>query len=167
MNEEEKKLQDQKVLEEAAKAELDPIASRDEEIAKLKEERDNYKTVALKRLGKLPGDAEFFDKDKSESGLTTEEIVKQTLLEREIARKEQEKEADYKRMARENAELKLALKNRPGSGTIGNDAGASADVKDNVFSPSQIEALTAKAKRLKVDPAKFIEKAKANFTSRR
>ena len=145
--------------------EVDELAKRDEEIAKLKEERDNYKTVALKRLGKLDGDAEFMAVDK-ESGLTVEEQVKKTLVEREIARIEQDKANDAKRLAKENAELRLALKNRPGSG-LGGDSGGSAEVKDNVFSSQQLEALKQKAVRLKADPEKFIENAKANLLKNR
>ena len=63
MTEEEKKLVEQKALEEAAiiAAAEDPILLRDKRIAELEEERNNYKNVALKRLGKLPGDAEFME----------------------------------------------------------------------------------------------------------
>lgn len=151
--------------EAAAKTAEDAVASKDQEIAKLREERDNYKNVALKRLGKLPGDAEFIGGADEKTGLTVEEQVKATLLEREIARAEAEKDAEAKRLARENAELKLALKNRPG-GAIGGDNGSSTEVKDNVFSAAQIEALTAKAKRLNADPANFIAKAKENLARR-
>lgn len=167
MNEEEKKIAEAKAAEEALAIEsaIDPITAKDEEIARLKEERDNYKTVALKRLGKLEGDADFMAVDK-ESGLTVEEQVKKTLLDREIARIEQEKNAESKKLAKENAELRLALKNRPGS-SIGGDSGTTTEVKDNVFSATQIEALRAKAIRLKADPEKFIENAKKNLLARR
>src|SRR5689334_12190385 len=93
--------------------EADVLTQKDEEIKKLTEERDNYKNVALKRLGKLPNDASFIEGDK-ETGLTVEEQVKQALLEREIAKLNAEKEQEIKRMQKENAELRLALKNRPG-----------------------------------------------------
>lgn len=160
MNEEEKKLAEQEAIDEAV--ELTQIEERDARIAKLEEERDNYKNVALKRLGKLPGDAEFISGENSQSGLTVEEIVKNTLLEREIVKEKTDKDIEFRRLARENAELKLSMKNRPNSG-MGNDSGASADVKDNFFSSSQIDALTQRAKTLKMDPIKFIDKAKANF----
>ena len=153
-----------KKVEEVIEAtpEVDQIALRDEKIAQLEEERNNYKAVALKRLGKLPGDADFLNEDEAKSGLTVEEIVKNTLLEREIVKEKTDKDIEFRRLARENAELKLSMKNRPYSG-MGNDSGASADVKDNFFSSSQIDALTQRAKTLKMDPIKFIDKAKANF----
>lgn len=158
---------DKLAAEEAAKAAIDPIIAKDEEIAKLKKERDNYKTVALKRLGKLEGDAGFMEVDK-DSGLTVEEQVKKTLLDREIARIEQEKEADSKKLAKENAELRLALKNRPSNIPAGGDSGnGGAEVRDNVFSAEQIETLKKKALALKADPEKFVENAKKNFLARR
>jgi hypothetical protein len=139
---------------------------RDAEIAKLIEERDNYKNVALKRLGKLPGDKEFLADDGKELDSIIEEKVKATLLDREIARKQQEKEAEVRRLAKENAELRLALKNRPGSST-GGDSGTSTEVKDNVFSEQQLTVLRKKAESLKADPEKFIERAKQNFLKHR
>lgn len=146
--------------------EVDIITKKDEEIAKLAEERDNYKKVALKRLGKNPADAEFLGEDGKDIQSAIEEAVRLQLLDSEIARKGQEREAEIKRMAKENSELRLALKNRPGA-SIGGDSGASSEVKDNVFSPQQLEALKQKALRLKADPEKFIESAKQNLLKNR
>lgn len=168
MNEEEKKLAvDAEALAAAETEASKSIDERDAKIKKLEEERDNYKAVALKRLGKLPADAEFLDENADpETGLTVKEIVKNTLLEREIALAKAEKELEVKRLARENAELRLALKNRPDGG-MGSASGESAEVKDNVFSSQQIAALTARAKVLKIDPQKYIEKAKQNLSKNR
>lgn len=170
MNEEEKKAAVEVDAAALAVAEAEAsksIDERDAKIKKLEEERDNYKNVALKRLGKLPNDAEFLDDNAgTESGLSVQEIVKNTLLEREIALEKAEKELEIKRLARENAELKLALKNRPDSG-MGSGGGESADVKDNTFSSQQLAALTARAKVLKIDPQKYIEKAKQNLNRNR
>ena len=144
----------------------DSIALKDEEIAKLKKERDNYKTVALKRLGKLPGDAEFIEQS-SDSGLTVEEQVKQALIEREIAKAEAEKEAETRKLVRENAELKLALKNRPSSDSLGGDTGANGvEVKDNILSATQISELTKRAEMRGVDPQEFIKNFKQNLQRR-
>lgn len=167
MTEEEKKAAEaaaaQAAIDEKARIDAEQAAleaEKDEKIKKLEEERDNYKAVALKRLGKLPNDAGFLSGDEEE--LSVADQVKLALLDREIeSQKAQEKE-EMKRLARENAELKLALKNRPG-GSIGGDGGDTAVVKDNVFSNEQIDALTKKAMRLKVDPQKFIENAKKNL----
>lgn len=145
---------------------IDELTQRDEEIAKLKDELNNYKNVALKRLGKLPGDVDFIEEDSSKTGLTIEEIVKRTLLDREITKKEQEKEQEMRRIIRENTELKLSLKNKPGNG-VGSDSGQGNAVKDNTFSQVQLDSLNARAKLLKLDPVKFIEKTKINLTRSR
>jgi len=145
--------------------EIDPIAAKDVEIARLAEERDNYKNVALKRLGKLPGDADFIDKDGT--GMSVQEQVRIELLNREIAAAEKSKQAEITRITKENSELRLALKNRP-SASIGGGSGESLEVKDNVLSEQQIAVLKAKAERLKVkDVGAFIEKAKENLQKNR
>lgn len=146
-----------------AALEVNPLAVKDEEIAKLKEERDNYKAVALKRLGKLPGDADFLG-DKE---LTVAEQIKLALLDKEIDSAEKAKEDETKRLVRENSELKLALKNRPDTAMGGDNGGGGTEVKDNVFSTEQISELKKRAIRLKVDPEKFVEKAKKNFLARK
>lgn len=143
--------------------EVDIIAQKDAEIAKLTEERENYKTVALKRLGKLPGDAEFI---QTESGLSVEEQVKQALLDQEIARTQKEKDAEISRVIKENAELRLVVKNQPSSGAGSGSSSTSVEVKDSVFSETQLADLRKRAERLKADPEQFIANAKANFRAR-
>jgi hypothetical protein len=161
-----KAAEEAKATEEANIA-VKALADRDEQIAKLKEERDNYKNVALKRLGKLPGDAGFIETADEKTGLTVEETVKKTLLEREIAQAEAVKEAENQKLAKENAELRLALKNRP-QASNGGGSGESLEVKDNVLSEQQIAVIRAKAERLKVkDVNAFIETAKKNLLNHR
>lgn len=140
-------------------------AAKDEEIKKLREERDNYRAVALKRLGKLPADSEFLGENGKEIEGLIADKVREALVDKEIAAKEREREDSLKKLTRENAELKLAIKNRPGS-SIGGGSGDNLDVKDNVFSAEQLAALRARALRLKADPEKFIENAKKNLQHR-
>lgn len=141
----------------------DPLKKKDEEIAKLKEDRDNYKAVALKRLGKLPGDAEFL----GNSELSVQEQIKLALLDKEIDTAEKAKEDETKALVRKVSELTLALKNRPNQATGGEGGGSGVEVKDNVFSAEQINELKKRAIRLKVDPDKFVENAKKNFLAKR
>ena len=129
-----------------------------EKLAKAEEDRDNYKAVALKRKGKLPGDAEFFEEKEIE--LSVAEQVKIALLDREVENANKAKEILIQKQSKEISELKLALKNRPGSSGVGGDGGSSVEVKDNVFSEQQLNVLRAKAKRLNADPEKFIQAAK-------
>jgi len=159
-----KRLADEAALE-AEIAANDPLKKLQEENARLAQERDNYKEVALKRLGKLPGDAAFLNKGE-ETELSVAEQVRLQLLDREIEKNKEAERVEIERIKRENAELRLAAKNRPGSSMGGNGAGSSVETKDNVFSAAQLEALKAKAARLKADPEKFIQNAKDNLARR-
>lgn len=139
---------------------IDPLAEKDAKIAKLTEDYENIKKVALKRLGKLPGDADFL----GDAELTVAEQVRQALLEKEIELEKKAKDDETLKILRENSELKLALKNRPAQ-SIGGGDGATVEVKDNVLTDSQITTLTAKAKSLGADPAKFIENFKKTLSA--
>jgi len=148
--------------------EVDLIIAKDEEIARLIEERDNYKTVALKRLGKLPADNAFLGGNSEEMDSLIEEKVKAALIDKEINKVQAEKDAYIKQITKENNELRIAAKNRPNSGIGGGGSdNGGIEVKDNVFSTEQKLAMTERAKKLGVDPEKFIEKAKQNFLARR
>lgn len=157
-----------RLAEEAKKKEeealLDPLKEKDEEIARLREERDNYKAVALKRKGKLAEDDEFFAKEGLDD-LIRDKIV-EINAENDLSKAQAERDAELKRIIKENSELKLALKNRPG-GSNGGDSGATVEVKDSVFTNEQLAALTKRAELLKVDPQKFIENARKNFLNHR
>jgi len=161
-------IEEARVAEEAKiAAELanDPLTKLQEENARLSEERDNYKAVALKRLGKLPGDADFLNKDGGEE-LSVAEQVRLQLLDREIQKTREAETKEIERIRRENAELRLAAKNRPGSSIGGGGSGSSVEVKDNVFSEAQLSFLRAKALKLKADPEKFIQSAKDKLINR-
>lgn len=149
----------------AAEIAENPLTKLQERLAKAEEDRDNYKAVALKRLGKLPGDDDFASRGES-AELSVAEQVRIALLDREVEEVRKAEKAENARLIRENSELRLAIKNRPGSSGIGGDSGSSSTVKDNTFSEAQIAALTAKALRLKADPVKFIQNAKDNLTKR-
>lgn len=146
--------------------ETDPIAEKDEEIAKLKDDLENYKIVALKRLGKLPGDAAFLA-GEGKSELSVEEQVKMILLQKEIDASEKAKDELSKKLVRENSELRLALKNRPDQ-ALGSDSGnGGLVVKDNILTEAQITSLTAKAKSIGADPEKFIANYKKTLANQK
>lgn len=140
---------------------IDPLQERDEKIAKVEQERDNYKAVALKRLGKLPGDADFL----GDGELSVAEQVRLALLDREIESEKKARDEDTRKILKENSELRLLVKNRP-QGSIGGEGGTIVEVKDNVFTESQLAELRKKAIALKADPEKFIERAKQNIRNK-
>lgn len=156
-----KRVADEQALAEAMKQ--DELTQIKEKLAKAEEDRDNYRTVALKRLGKLPGDAEFLGNESKE--LSVAEQVKIALLDSEVEKVRASEKIEIERIRKENAELRLAIKNRPGS-SIGGSSGGGAEVKDNVFSEQQIVTLRARATKLKIDPEKYIATAKANLARR-
>lgn len=160
--EEIKAAEDAKIQAELAS---DSLAKLQAEVAKLSEERDNYKNVALKRLGKLPGDQNFINETNDEGEMSVAEQVRIQLLDREIERNKAAEKAEVERIRRENAELKLALKNKSG-GSLGGDSGASTEVKDNVLSRDQEAALRARATKLRLDPDNFVARAKENLQKR-
>ncbi len=156
-----KRIADEAALaDEMANSELTKLQ---EKLAKAEEDRDNYKKVALQRKGKLPGDPDFF---KEEGELSVAEQVRLALLEKDVEKVREAEKLENARLLRENAELRLAAKNRPGSSIGGSGSGSSSEVKDNVFSAQQIETMTARAKQLGIDPVKYIEKAKINLSKR-
>ena len=139
--------------------EKDELTLTQEKLLKAEADRDNYKNVALKRLGKLPNDAEFLNET---SELSVAEQIRIALLDKEVSdARKLEQEATTK-LIRENAELRLALKNQPNS-SLGGDSGTDSETKDNFFSKEQLENLKQRALRLKADPEVFIENAKKNL----
>lgn len=148
-------------IEIIASQEVSKLNQLEAENLKLKEERDNYKKAALTRMGKMKNDSEVFAGGEDIQAYIQEEI-KSALLDKEIAIKEEQRHAEINRLAKENAELKLTVKNRPGT-SFGGSTGSSTEVKDNMFSPEQLVTLIAKAKRLNTDPEKFIESYKNNL----
>lgn len=143
---------------------VDPkITELNDQVSKLTAERDNFKTVAMKRLGKLPGDAEYLETADKETGLTVQEQINQALIQKELDSTQQHRDSEFKRIALENAELKLALKNRPGTGLGGSGGSSTSEVKDNNFSEQQLAELRKTAARLKTDPDKFIENFRKNL----
>lgn len=146
---------------------VDPIAEKDKEITKLKSDLENYKNVALKRLGKLPGDADFVAGVDEKTGLTVEETVRKTLIEQNLLKTESERNSEIAKLTKENNELRLAAKNKPSDGLGGGGEGGGPAVKDNVFTEAQIADLTKRAQRIGADPEKFIQNAKENLLRRR
>lgn len=124
-------------------AELDleaELASKDAEIERIREERENYKRGMLKAKGKLP------EEDVEETvEETIRRITREELLNSQQAKAQAEKDALIQKALRENKELKLALKNRSNLTPSGGSAGPEKEViKDNTFSTDQIKDIKAK-----------------------
>lgn len=138
------------------------LAEKDAELAKVRQEKDNYKKGLLKAKGKLPEDYQT-DTDETETQeAMTRRIVQETMLSTREAQLQVEKDQTISALLKRNKEVETALKNR---GQITSTSGDGSNQekpegkKDNYFSNDQISALRAKG----YDDKK-IETLKKNMT---
>lgn len=114
------------------------LAEKDAELAKVKEEKENYKKGLLKAKGKLP-------EEELEEDLSADDKMRQIAQEVVLSTKEsqlnQEKDELYKKALKENKEMKLAM----ATGTSSNAQGSNQE-KPQFETPSdkKDEALLAK-----------------------
>lgn len=130
------------------------IAKLEAERNKAIEEAANYKLGMLKAKGKAHED---YDDETEEERIAR--IVNEKLAETKIAQIDQAKEDYYKKLARENAELKLAQLNKTNipPASIGTHS-ESKGVTDTLVTPEQVTALKARGWT-----DKDIEKYKRNY----
>lgn len=111
-------------------------------IAKIAEERDNYKKGMLKAKGKIP------DEEDEEEGPDVREIARQealaVLADTDYVKATTERDTIISKIAKENAELRLALQNKPGTGIGSGSNQDTQKVKDNVLSEDQERDLRAR-----------------------
>lgn len=139
------------------------LKERDERIAKLTTDRDNYRKGMLKNKGKLPTEEE-----QEVDELSTEEkmrkIAKEEFLNTEIAKELEAKKEDLAILAKENKELRVAVKNSNKSNLspdgIGSDS--SKNEEKDTFSPQKIAQLRARARQLGIDEDYYIKTARKN-----
>ena len=139
------------------------IKQKDEEIAKISSDRDNYRRVALSKKGKSPDDGGETEEER------IQRIVKEQLYETEIGKLSKEKDEIIKSATQEIKELKVALKSRA---QVGVSAGQGAnqdhlDVKTDFWTEEQKSQLRKTYNNLPVDKKdsfeSFLEKAKTNY----
>jgi hypothetical protein len=123
------------------------LKAKDEELAKVKEEKENYKKGLLKAKGKLPEDYQTDTDEPEDAESLTRRIVQETLLSTKEAQLQVEKDQALAAVLKRNKELELALKNR-GQITSTSAEGSNQDKPevntDKYFSNEQIKALKAK-----------------------
>lgn len=144
------------------------IQAKDAELAKVAEERENYKKGLLKAKGKLPVDDYPVDDIDETENERISRIVDQRLLQTKEAQIQAEKDLAYANIIKRNKELEIALKNRQqisATSTGSNSDKSQADVKtETFFSPEQIQALKAKGyDDKKIDSLKDNMKRQSNI----
>lgn len=122
------------------------LKQKDEELAQISKEKENYKRGLLKAKGKLP-DESSGDDDVENSENVMRRIVREEMLSTKEAQLQAEKDNALKAVLKRNKELEVALKNR-GQITVTSAGGSNEDkpeVKtDTYFSQEQIRSLKAK-----------------------
>jgi hypothetical protein len=121
------------------------LAEKDAKIAKVSEERDNYRKGMLKAKGKLPEDEEV---DVAE---IARQAARDEILSSEVFKAQQEKDALIVAMTRELKEAKVALNNRAQVSSSSSGAGAdTSNIKPQFFSDDQLPSIRQSYERAKM-----------------
>lgn len=122
------------------------LKKKDDEIIKIREEKENYRRGLLKAKGKIPDEDDNSSNDE-DIDARIDRKVEEKLLATKEAQALADKDALVASLAKKNKELSLALKNR---GQISSNSGNGSNEeqpeprKDNLLSNDQISALKAK-----------------------
>ncbi len=123
------------------------LASKDAELAKVREEKENYRKGLLKAKGKLPEEHQMDSGEPEELDALIDRKVSERMLSTKEAQLQAEKDQALKAVLKRNKELETALKNR-GQITSSSGEGSNQEKpegkKDNYFSNDQLNALRAK-----------------------
>lgn len=136
------------VAQDTAQVDFETIlAEKDAELAKIKQEKENYKKGLLMAKGKIPEDYQA-DSDGTE---TQEQMFRRIAREELLATKEAQlladKDSAYKAVIKRNKELELALKNRgqiSSSSAQGSNQDKPEGKVDNYLSNEQLAYFKAK-----------------------
>lgn len=123
------------------------IAEKDRQLAKVNEEKENYRKGMLKAKGKLPEDGQMDNDSPEELDYIIERKVAEKLLSTREAQIQAERDAAMKAVLKRNKELETALKNRSQVTSItgiGSNQEQPIGKSDDYFSNDQIKALRAK-----------------------
>lgn len=120
------------------------LSQKDAELAKVREEKDNYKKGLLQAKGKLPKEDYMDNNQPEDMEAIIERKVNEKLLSTREAQIQAERDDALKSLLKRNKELEVALKNR-GQITSTSAQGSNQDKPegktDNVLSNDQIKEL--------------------------
>jgi hypothetical protein len=136
------------------------LKEKDEKIAKITADKDNYRKMALKyKKGEEEVEPELSDEEKLRA------IVKEELFNSDLAQAQREKDDLLAKLVRENKELKIANKNSVKSnlspGGVGYDS-SKKDEEKSEFSPQKIAQLKRRAVERGIDPEYYVKIARKN-----
>lgn len=139
----------------ATEDQLAILKEKDEKIAKLSQDRDNYRAGMLKYKKEAEQDPE--NKELEEDKIR--QIFKEELLNTDLAKALKEKDEYVQRIARENSELKIAMANKSQISNMPGGSSQSQDVKVEELTDEQKAHFERISKEIgvKIDPKKFLE----------
>ena len=120
------------------------LQKKDAEIAKIKEDKENYRKGMLKAKGKLPEEDNLEEESLDDK---VSRLVKEQILSTREAQVQAEKDAFVTSMVKKNKELTLALKNRAqvtDMSAQGSNQDKPVIASNSFFSKEQIESFKAK-----------------------
>lgn len=124
------------------------LKKKDEELAQIKTEKENYRKGMLKAKGKLPEEEEMDSSTPEGLEALVDRKVQEKMLSTKEIQFQSEKDEAIRAVIRRNKELEVALKNR---GQVTSPAGIGSNQEkqqegkvDNYFSNDQLNALRAK-----------------------
>ena len=123
------------------------LAQKDAELAKVNQEKENYRKGLLKAKGKLPEDNQSDADEPEEQETVMRRIVREEMLSTKEAQLQAEKDQALKAVLKRNKELETALKNRTDITSVsgqGSNQEKPEGKKDNFFSNEQLANLKAK-----------------------
>lgn len=123
------------------------LIQKDAEIAKVQEEKENYRKGMLIAKGKMPEDRRTDDGEPETAESMTRRIVQETMLSTKEAQLQAEKDAAIAALAKRNKELETALRNRSQVSSQtgeGSNQDKPEGKRDNYFSNDQLSSLKAK-----------------------
>ncbi len=120
----------------------------EEELEKVRKERDNYRIGLLKAKGKATAEEVATEEDR------LRQIIKEEFLTSKEAELQRQKEETLKKVIEENKELKLSLKNRAGiSGTAASGGSQDkAESKPSVYLSEEQKSFLTNKKGIKWTP---------------
>lgn len=143
------------------------LAAQTAEIERLEKERDGIKTARLKERGDLTEENFVNEENRETVKAVVDKAVKEALLSSQIVQARQKQEEYIAQLAKENKELKVALKSKaqPTNASQGSSSEAE-ESKVDFFTKEQEEEIFKKFPNIAKNP-KGLETLKANILKNR
>ncbi len=134
---------------------LAELKAKDEKIAKLAIDKENYRIGMLKYKRELEADPDNKDLDEQR----VKQMIQEAMIESELGRELADKNALVEKIAKENSEMKIALANKSQISNMPGGSSSSPDITVEGLTDEQKAHFDKISKEIGVpiDPKKFLE----------